>query len=119
MPKVVFKTCNQGQVCMFPMSLKETIPANAPVRLVNQIVDNIDISKVICTCKGGGTSSYYPEMMLKLVIFVCLNNIYMRKSITYNRYLSSLKERIAKFWQLFSALLIPNKLLKNICVINY
>ena len=44
---------------------------------------------------------------------------YMRKRITHNRYLSSIKERITKFWQLFSACLIPNKLMKNICVINY
>lgn len=44
---------------------------------------------------------------------------YMRKSITHNRYLSSLKERIAKFWRLFSNCLVPNQILKNICVINY
>lgn len=44
---------------------------------------------------------------------------YMRKSITHNRYLSSLKERIDKFWRLLSACLIPNELLKNICVIKY
>ena len=44
---------------------------------------------------------------------------YMRKNITHNRFLSSIKERIAKFWQLLSACLVPNRLLKNICVINY
>ena len=44
---------------------------------------------------------------------------YMRKSITHNRYLSSLKERIAKFWQLLSDCLLPNEMLKKICVINF
>ena len=44
---------------------------------------------------------------------------YMRKSITHNRYISSLKERIAKFWRLLSPCLKQNELLKNICVINY
>lgn len=43
---------------------------------------------------------------------------YMRKSITHNRYWSSLKERVAKFWQLFSVCLKPNLLLKNICVMR-
>ena len=43
---------------------------------------------------------------------------YMRKKITHNRYLSSIKERIAKFWQLFSHYLKPNEELKNTCVIN-
>jgi transposase len=44
---------------------------------------------------------------------------YMRKSIIHNRYLSSIKERIAKFWQLLSGCLQTNILLKNICVINF
>ena len=42
---------------------------------------------------------------------------YMRKSITHNRYLQSIKERIAKFWQLLSSALKPNWKIKNICVI--
>lgn len=44
---------------------------------------------------------------------------YMRKSITHNRYISSLKERIAKFWRLMSDCLKPNWTLLNICVINF
>ena len=44
---------------------------------------------------------------------------YMRRRITHNRYLSSIKERIAKFWQLFSQMIKPNEILKNICVINF
>jgi transposase len=44
---------------------------------------------------------------------------YMRKRITHNRYLSSLRERIAKFRQLFFICMAPNQKLKNICVINY
>ena len=44
---------------------------------------------------------------------------YMRKTITHNRYLSSLNERIAKFWRLLSSCFKPNDLLKNICVIKY
>jgi len=43
----------------------------------------------------------------------------MRKKITHNRYLSFTKERIAKFWRLFSKTLKPNVFLKNICVINF
>jgi transposase len=81
MIKAVFKQYNQGQICMFPMSLDEKIPADATVRLVNQIVDELDISKVIDTYKGGGTSSYHPRMMLKLVLYAYLNNIYSCRKI--------------------------------------
>jgi transposase len=81
MGKVSFKEYQQGQVCMFPLRLDEKIGADAPVRLVNQIVDELDISKVINTYKGGGTSSYNPRMMLKLVLYSYLNNIYSCRKI--------------------------------------
>jgi len=44
---------------------------------------------------------------------------YMRKKITHNRYLKSLKERKAAFWQMFSHYQKPNEELKLICEINY
>jgi len=66
---------------MFPMSLDEKIPSNAPVRLVNQVVDNLDISKIINTYKGGGTSAYSPRMLLKLVVFAYLNNVFSCRKI--------------------------------------
>ena len=57
------------------------LPANSPARLVSQIVDNLDISKIIETYKGGGSSAYHPRMMLKVVIFSYLNNIYSCRKI--------------------------------------
>lgn len=44
---------------------------------------------------------------------------FMRKSITHNRYLESLKLRKAKFWQMFSHFLKPNKKMIKICAFNY
>jgi transposase len=44
---------------------------------------------------------------------------FMRKKITHNRYLHTLKERKAKFWMIFSHYLYPNDDLRNICVLNY
>jgi len=81
MSRAIFKEYNQGQGCLFPIRLEDKIPDNAPVRLVNQIVDQLDISQVINTYKGGGTSAYSPRMMLKLVIYAYLNNIYSCRKI--------------------------------------
>jgi transposase len=81
MARATFKAYDQGQGCLFPMRLEDKIPENAPVRLVNQIVDQLDISQVINTYKGGGTSAYSPRMMLKLVIYVYLNNVYSCRKI--------------------------------------
>lgn len=40
---------------------------------------------------------------------------YMRKKITHNRFINSLKERISWFWKLFSQLNKENELSKNLC----
>lgn len=44
---------------------------------------------------------------------------YMRKKITHNRYVKTLKERKIAFWQMFSHFLKPNNELKTVCEINY
>jgi hypothetical protein len=93
MAKIVFKSHNQGQISLFPASLDEKIPSESPVRLVNQIVDNLDISEIIDSYKGGGTSSYHPRMMLKVVLFAYLNNIYSCRKIE-----NALHDRIIFMW---------------------
>ncbi len=57
MAQPVFKSYSQGQAVLFPASLDEKLPADSPARLVNEIVDNLDISRVIDTYKGGGSSA--------------------------------------------------------------
>lgn len=44
---------------------------------------------------------------------------FMRKHITHNRYLSSLKERIAKFWRLLSFATKPNPKIIEVCVTHF
>jgi transposase len=81
MAKPIFKSYNQGEILMFPTSLDEKVPADSPVRLINQIVDNLDLTDVINTYKGGGTSSYSPRMMLKILFYSYLSNIYSCRKI--------------------------------------
>ncbi len=81
MKKPVFKSNLQGQFSLFPARLDQNIPENAPVRLVNQIVDKHDISDIEKTYKGGGTSSYHPRMMLKILFYAYMNNIYSCRKI--------------------------------------
>jgi len=91
--KVVFKEYNQGQGTLFPMSLDSKIPADSQVRLLSQIVDKLDISAVIDTYEGGGTSAYHPRMLLKVVLFAYLSNIYSCRKIE-----NALQDRISFMW---------------------
>lgn len=44
---------------------------------------------------------------------------YMRKKISNNRYVDSLKNRMIMFWKMFSHYQKPNQLIVNLCNLNY
>lgn len=77
----VFKSNLQGQISLFPARLDQNIAEDAPVRLVNQIVDQLDISSIEMSYKGGGASSFHPRMMLKVLFYAYMNNIYSCRKI--------------------------------------
>lgn len=58
------------------LDLNSLIPENHSSRIINEVVNNLDIGVLIGTYKGGGTTSYNPRMMLKLIFYGYLNNIY-------------------------------------------
>ena len=81
MLKPVFKTYTQTQVMLLPPSLDELIAANHPVRIVNTVLDSLDIEPLLSKYKGGGTSSYHPRMLLKVLIYAYISNIYSSRKI--------------------------------------
>ena len=44
---------------------------------------------------------------------------YMRKKISHNRYIKTLKERMGEFWKMFSGYQKPNDFIVNLCNINF
>ena len=55
--KLVFKDYNHNQNLLLPPSLEELIDPNHPVRVVNPVVDNIDIEPLIKKYKGGSRAA--------------------------------------------------------------
>jgi transposase len=51
--KVRFKEYAQDQLMLIPPSLEEMIDKNRPVRIVNQVIDRIDIDSLFVKYKGG------------------------------------------------------------------
>ena len=79
--KVKFKVYTPNQGYLFPPSVEDFIPDNHPVRVVNQVIDQINIDQLIERYKGGGTSSYHPRMLLKVLVYAYLSNIYSSRKI--------------------------------------
>lgn len=90
---VRFKTVTSQQCVLFPGNLSDKIAANHPVRLVNQVVDQLNIDDILSTYKGGGTSSYHPRVMIKILFYSYLNNVYSCRKIE-----RQLQENIHYMW---------------------
>jgi transposase len=58
--KVIFKAYNQQQTMLLPPSLEELIAVNHPVRVVNKVLDQIDIVPLVAKYKAVGTSRFNP-----------------------------------------------------------
>jgi transposase len=91
--RVKFKTYQQNQLMVLPPTFEEMIPATHPVRVVNQIIEEINLDPLIEKYKGGGCSSYHPRMMLKVLVYGYLCNIYSSRKIE-----AAIKENIYFMW---------------------
>lgn len=89
----VFKDISGVQPVLFPENIFDKIPQNHPVRIVNQVVDELDISSIISQYKGGGTSSFHPRMMIKVLFYSYLSNVYSCRKIE-----KALHENIHFMW---------------------
>jgi len=66
---------------LLPPSLDELIGANHPVRVVDDVLSKIDIRPLIGQYKTGGASNYHPCMLLKVLVYAYINNIYSSRRI--------------------------------------
>jgi hypothetical protein len=76
-----FKSYIQAQPSLIPPSWDELIPAEHVVRVVNLAIDEIDLEPLMKQYQGGGTSSYHPRMMLKVVVYAYTQRIYSSRQI--------------------------------------
>lgn len=91
--RAVFKPYIQHQTVLLPPSLEELIPQDHLVRVVNFVIDQLDIDPLLAEYKGGGTSSYHPRMMLKAWVFG-----YMMKVHSCRTLAKALREHIPFMW---------------------
>ena len=93
MAKVVYKSYNPNDNLLLPPCLGDYLPQNHPSRVVSAVVDRLDISEIEAGYKGGGTSSYNPRMLLKVIVYAYLNNVYSGRQME-----KLLVENVAYMW---------------------
>ena len=93
MAKVIYKYYNPNDSLLLPPCLGDYLPENHPSRVVSAVIDRLDISAVESGYAGGGTSSYNPRMLLKVIVYSYLNNVYSGRQME-----KLLVENIAYMW---------------------
>ena len=81
MPKIHYHPYTPNQLVLFPQRIDENIAGNDPVRIVNAIVDSLNLEAFKKLYKEKGRSPYHPRMMLKVILYAYMNNVYSCRRI--------------------------------------
>lgn len=81
MSKVQFIPNLSKEILLFPSRIDEDIADDAPVRIIDYVLDKIDISNILKLYHVKGRNAFYPRMMLKVIIYAYMNNIYSCRRI--------------------------------------
>ncbi len=79
--KLHFREHINNQMVLFPERIDKDIAPDDPVRLVNAVVDSLDMGRIYSLYHDRGASPYHPRMMLKVIIYGYMNNIYSCRKI--------------------------------------
>jgi len=89
----VFKAYVMNQMALMPPSYEEKIPEGHLVRVVNQAIEDLNVDSLLKQYAGGGTSSYHPKMMLKILVYGYCKKIYTSRKIA-----AALRENLYFMW---------------------
>jgi len=89
----IFKKYDPNQPTFLPPSLDELLSETHMVRFVNHVIDQMDLDPIMDTYQGGGTSSYHPQMMLKILIYGYVERITSCRDIA-----KAVREQIPFMW---------------------
>ena len=81
MAKIHFRPYTNKQIILFPQRIDENIAEDDPVRLVDGLIDQLDLTSFRKLYKESGRSPFHPRMMLKAVIYGYMNNVYSCRKI--------------------------------------
>jgi transposase len=88
-----FKDYNQNQTILLPYSFDDLIPEKHPVRVIDQVVDSLNIQPLIKAYSKEGNPGYHPKMLLKVMLYGYMTNIYSSRKIEL-----ALRENINFMW---------------------
>lgn len=89
----VFKPYDQQQILAIPPTLEELIPKGHPVRVVNEVINKLNIEPLIKAYHIKGSSSYHPQLLLKVLVYGYVTNTYSSRKLA-----AACKESVYFMW---------------------
>ena len=79
----MYKPYISNETLLFPPNLGDFIPLDAPVRLISDIVDYMDLKELHGSYSNApdGQPPYHPAMLLKVVLFGYMNNLFSTRGL--------------------------------------
>ena len=81
MTKITFSSLHSQPNRSFSSKIDEDIAENDPVRMVDALVEGLNLESFRKLYKECGRSPYHPRMMLKVILYAYMNNIYSCRKI--------------------------------------
>lgn len=91
--KLHFRPYNPKQTLLFPERLDKDIAEYDPVRVIDAVIDELKLDNFKKLYKETGRCAYHPKMMLKVIVYGYINNLYSCRKIE-----AALKRDIHFIW---------------------
>jgi transposase len=91
--KPVFKPYNQNQLMAFPPTFDELLPADHTARIVDKVINVINVEPLLDAYHIKGASNYHPILLLKVLVYGYVTNIYSSRKLA-----EACRERVPFMW---------------------
>jgi len=65
----MFKKYDQNQQFLLPLRLDSFVPEDHIARIINDIIEAVDITAIESTYSENGSPAYHPRLMLKILLY--------------------------------------------------
>ena len=76
-----FRSYDPDQTLLFPQRIDRDIPKDDPVRILKSVIESLDLSGFKKLYHERGRSPYHPKMMLMVIFYSYMNNVYSCRKI--------------------------------------
>ena len=73
----------RDQLMILPPSVEDYVSKDDSVRVINKILDDMNLDYLLSSCKGGGAPSYDPRILMKVLIYGYSQGLVSSRKLDY------------------------------------